>query len=925
MLQRNNRAATITALGAACLAAALLGGCARESSESLRAKATAYQQKGELNAAMIVLKNALEARPGDAEARYQLATVYVDTGDGASAEKEVRQALRLGYAADTVMPVLAKALLLQGQFQKVIDETEQAAPTAGPALLCTRGDAWMAMGKRDAAGKVYERVLQTRPGYAPALLGLGRLAYIERDLDRASKYGEQALAAAPADADALMFQGDLQRARNQPAAALATYDRVLALHPAHRTAHIEKAYLEITAGNFDAAKADLAAAAKTTPGSVLVVYSQALLEFAQDHDAAAQASIQKVLRVAPEHMPSVLLAGAISLNLGSLYQAEHHLRHYLETNPDNLYARKLLASTLLRTGHSPDALSVLGPALKATDEDVQLLALAGESYMQARDFNKAAEYFGKASALQPESADLRTSLALSKLGKGEAAQAVSELKYAARLDAKSPRAGMALVKAALELQHVDEAYTAVLALEQAEPRNAAVQDLKGVVYIGKRDLAQARACFDKALALQASYFPAAAHLAQLDMNEHAPERARQQLLDFLSKNKNSVDAMTALASVAYQQHKAEETTRWLQQASAVDPDALEPATTLLVHYLQSGQNQKALELAHKLQVTHPDDPDLLDLLGKSELASGRASDALATYKTLAVALPRSAQVQMQVAAVELLLKNSTEAEHYLKVALALQPDFPAAQLALAELYERKGWHELALMIASRMQRQHPQAAAGYQLEGDILMGQHKAAQALAAYERAFGFSKTNELTIKVADALRGAGRQEQAAQRLAQWMRGHPDDVRVQLYKAETLLADKQYALAARQLEATLQQRGNDAVALNNLALAYQQMHDERALRAAQDAWKLAPHHPQVMDTLGWILVERGETARGVTILRQALTQSPEARNIRYHLAAGLYKAGDKVAARKELQPLVAGDMAFAQADETRALLKQLQ
>lgn len=40
---------------------------------------------------------------------------------------------------------------------------------------------------------------------------------------------------------------------------------------------------------------------------------------------------------------------------------------------------------------------------------------------------------------------------------------------------------------------------------------------------------------------------------------------------------------------------------------------------------------------------------------------------------------------------------------------------------------------------------------------------------------------------------------------------------------------------------------------------------------------------------------------------------------------AALYKAGDKAGARKELQPLAAGDMAFAQADETRALLRQLQ
>ncbi|MDB5936051.1 MAG: prsT, partial [Massilia sp.] len=51
----------------------------------------------------------------------------------------------------------------------------------------------------------------------------------------------------------------------------------------------------------------------------------------------------------------------------------------------------------------------------------------------------------------------------------------------------------------------------------------------------------------------------------------------------------------------------------------------------------------------------------------------------------------------------------------------------------------------------------------------------------------------------------------------------------------------------------------------------------------------------------------------------------PQARDIRYHMAMGLFKAGDKAAARKELETLVAGNMKFAQADEARALLKQLQ
>lgn len=924
-MQLKTKLVVLAGLGAAAIAAAVVIGSGQEPSSVLRAQARTYQEKSELPAAVITLKNALEATPADAEARYMLATVYLEQGDGVSAEKEIRMALQHGYAPSVSLPLLGESLQLQGQFQKVLDETAAAAASNDAALLCVRAAAFLALGKLDTAKQLYAAVLQGQPKYAAALIGMGRAATLERDMDGAGRYAALARAAEPRNTDALMFKGDLLRAQNQPAAALATYDQVLALRPAHRSAHVEKAYLEISLGKFAEAQADLDIAREASPASVLVFYTQSLLDYSQGRNSAALESMQNVLRVAPDHMPSVLLAGAIDLNIGALHQAERHLRHYLEKNPDNLYARKMLATTLLRSGHTPDALTVLAPALASGQEDVQLLALTGESYMQARDFSKASEYFGKASTLDPKAASLRTSLAMSKLGKGENAAAISDLQLATRLDAKSPRAGIALVRTELGLGHLDQAYAAAEALEKTQPANAAIHDLKGMVWVNRHDVAKARASFNQALALQPSYFPACANLAQLDLNDKHPDAANRQLRGFVEKNPASVEAMTALATLAASEHKAEETTQWLERASAVDPNAIAPAVNLLAQYLESRQNDKALMLARKLQVTHFDNPDLLDLLGKSQLANGEQEAALDTYKKLAVALPRSAPAQMQVAALQLLLKHPNAAEDYLKVALAIQPDFPAAQLALAELHVRRGWYALALQIAANMQRRHPRAAAGFQLEGDILMAHSKPAEALPAFEQAFGFTRTSELTIKIANALRAAGQQDQAAKRLAQWLLQHPADVRVQLYKGETLMADKQYKPAAAQFEAIVRQHPENVVALNNLALVYQRSQDARAAQAGEAAYRLAKDEPVVMDTFGWILVEQGDTARGLPILQQASEKAPQARDVRYHLAMGLYKSGDQAAARKELQTLVAGNMQFAQADATRALLKQLQ
>ena len=76
--------------------------------------------------------------------------------------------------------------------------------------------------------------------------------------------------------------------------------------------------------------------------------------------------------------------------------------------------------------------------------------------------------------------------------------------------------------------------------------------------------------------------------------------------------------------------------------------------------------------------------------------------------------------------------------------------------------------------------------------------------------------------------------------------------------------------------------------------------------------------------TLGWILVEQGNTARGLPLLQKAVSLAPEAAEIRYHFALGLVKSGDKSKARKELQQLLATGKTFPRIEEAKALLKQL-
>lgn len=90
-------------------------------------------------------------------------------------------------------------------------------------------------------------------------------------------------------------------------------------------------------------------------------------------------------------------------------------------------------------------------------------------------------------------------------------------------------------------------------------------------------------------------------------------------------------------------------------------------------------------------------------------------------------------------------------------------------------------------------------------------------------------------------------------------------------------------------------------------------------------AYTLSPKKPAILDTLGWILVEQGNVSRGLPLLQKAISLAAEMPAIRYHLAYGLVKSGDKVKARKELEQALVNGKHFAEIDEARALLSQIQ
>ena len=125
------------------------------SSEEHIARAHQFISDSEYDSAIIELKNALQQDDQSAEARWLLGKIYLESGDVLSAAKELRQARKLGWSRNDVIPALAQSLLAQGSYAEVRElEVKGLQPQAEASLLASKALAAMGLGENNAAKKL---------------------------------------------------------------------------------------------------------------------------------------------------------------------------------------------------------------------------------------------------------------------------------------------------------------------------------------------------------------------------------------------------------------------------------------------------------------------------------------------------------------------------------------------------------------------------------------------------------------------------------------------------------------------------------------------------------------------------------------------------------------------------------------------------
>ncbi|NWG31220.1 MAG: PEP-CTERM system TPR-repeat protein PrsT [Rhodocyclaceae bacterium] len=907
------------------LSLALAAGCG-DSPDKLLASAKDYLAKNDQAAATIQLKNVLAKNPDSAEARFLLGKALLESGDAAAAEVELRKALDSKYPADQVVPLLARALLAQGQLKK-LDEIAKTPLTSAEGLAdlkTTLAQSLAMQGKLDTARAMLDEALAAKSDFAPALLVQARLKVANNDLAGARAIIDGILDKSPQDVSAWLFKADLLNAEGKSAEAIAGYQKAIELKPQALNAHAALIMIHLRERQPELAAKQLEAMQKVAAKHPLTYYMQGLLAYGKKDLATAKTAVDNLLKLQPDVPQGLQLAGMVAYESRSDLQAQDYLRKALQKAPGLNLARRTLVLSYLRSGQPAKAVETLQPVLHGNDTSPVWLELAGNAYLQNGDAQTAEEYFQRAAKLNPQDKKAQTALALARLRGGHTAEALGDLEEIAAADAGTS-ADMALIVASMRARQFDKALEAIANLEKKQPNDPMVHNLRGGALLAKGDIEGAKKSFEKALAINPAYLPAASALAQMDLRAKQPEQAQKRFEAVLAKDPKNVQAMLALAELrARSGAKTVELVELINRAIAAAPNEPAPRLALISAYLRDQNKDKALAAVQEALAAIPDRPELLDIAGRVYQMNGDTNQALTFYGRLANLLPSSPQPYLRMAEIQLAAKNRDGARSSLTKGLSILPDALPLQRALIQLDLDEGKRDAALAKARELQKAQPQQSAGYLFEGDVHAANKDWTQAANAYRAGLKAAATTELAQRLHAALLADGKSGEAKAHADAWLRQHPKDNAFRLYLADSANQRKDYATAAALYRTLLTAEPDNPLLLNNLAWTLGQLKDPKALELAEKANTLAPNQPAILDTLGMLLVERGDGKRGLGLLAQAVELQPQAAMIRLNYAKALLKTGDKTAARQNLEELAKLGESFAAHAEVAELLKRL-
>jgi putative PEP-CTERM system TPR-repeat lipoprotein len=870
-------------------------------------------ERGDLNAAIIQLKNALQQDPSNNAARLLLGQIYLRQEAYADAEKELRRALE-GKPSDDVRVLLARALLGLGRHEEALGTIPPAAADAAVRqdAMLVRTEALQRLGRQEEAEAAVREVLRAEPLQPDANLLAAQLAAGRGDVGEATQHLELALEARPDWLAARLFKAQLAMQTGSLSSALETVNQAEGTSPGQLPIALLRSEILVRLGRIEEAETEIRKILKAAPNNVQASFLLASAMAAKGDFGEADRLLRQLGERLSGFPPAIRLTGVVKAQLGQNAQAEQQLGRYLALVPQDRVMRRLLADLRLRAGNPRGAIDILAPVTGAESQDVPSLQLLSSAQLQSGEFKAARTTLQRVVELGQAPYAQQALGILTVIGTGPNAP-----------DSLDPRLrDLVLALDQLRFGRSETALERAQAALDRSPKDLDLLNLVGSIHLLREDNAKAREVFDRALAIDPGSSATLANLDRLDVREGRIAAVEARLRERIASGEPSEDLVMDLARLLVRNGQNDPAQKLLTESLGRLPRSVTLRAALAQLYFQQGNKEALAPITDELvKLAAQSEPNAAQTAAALFLADNNPQQAAAVMQ--AAVDPRTAE-----AGPTLLLARATylagRHDDARRILTALSERFPTNAIvntSLIDLDLQQGRTDAALDLARKVKAQDP--AQGAILEANLLARTGRNEDAMAVLQSAFQESPSSPLARELFLARWRAERRDEAIEGLAAWLADRPDDALAYTTLSDAYIQRGETARALALLEQAVQLVPNDPRILNNLAWLRAELDRPGAATAARRAYALASGSPEIADTLGWILVRDGQVGEGLALLREAHQSLSDNPDVLYHLAYALEASGDTEEAKRLLRELLDRNASFpARTDAQRLMLK---
>jgi putative PEP-CTERM system TPR-repeat lipoprotein len=542
-----------------------------------------------------------------------------------------------------------------------------------------------------------------------------------------------------------------------------------------------------------------------------VFYESGIAYFSRGEYDAAAIDLKNALQENPRHLPSRLLLGRVNLLQGDPAGAEKELLQALRLGAAREKVYPSLGNAYLLQRKYEELLDTVVTRNSLTPEAETVYVFHGWAYLALGDLKAAWASFERAEGLSPENAEV-------SLGKARVLSARSEFEAAESiidraLEQHGDNYEVWHQKGVLRASQGDEEQALKnfnRALELS-PNNVKPLVSRGALYLRTNELDKARGDLAIVYEKRPNDFASGFMYARILSMQGDAETSREilvnleELLTRIPEDviKGEPSLLRTAAFLKFTRNELNLATLYASQYVRLKPDDLEMIKFLAKVRMANGQLRLAMEELYTAYQGHPNDPELLRLLGEGHLRRSQFAQAAILLERAAELAPDDAKIGTYLSLGKFGLGLEEEGQRELIKAFDQNTaDSATAGVILARGQLRQGDDEAALATARKLISQQPRNPVLYNLLGAIHLDRGELDLARRAFTQTGrvrpGFLG-GEYNLALLDMREGDT--ASARKRLLALLEANPQSVSVLLVLADLELMDNQPLRATSWLE----------------------------------------------------------------------------------------------------------------------------